>query len=248
MTASHLVVYVTREHPVTGADQLLVDEPAASVPEGAASVGETMQDATRRMVLEATGIETRWVEELGEEGESRFVQAVPVEATRDDWEHQSVRWRWVPVHTELSGGQGAFLPALVRERVVAYVTREGLGRLELLTIEHWDMPEAGIQVPAGRVDRAESLEQGVKREVAEETGLEDVRVVAKLPDFEADYESPHVSHAFHLVAEAETPGTWEHEVHGEGSDAGLVYICRWVPLTRDLRLWNGRDPMLRYLP
>jgi hypothetical protein len=75
-----------------------------------------------------------------------------------------------------------------------------------------------------------------------------VRVVAKLPDYEADYETPHVSHAFHLVAEAETPGTWDHEVRGEGSDAGLVHICRWVPLTRDLRLWNGRDPMLRYLP
>jgi hypothetical protein len=45
VTASHLVVCVTREHPVTGADQLLVDEPAASVPQGAPSVGETMQDA-----------------------------------------------------------------------------------------------------------------------------------------------------------------------------------------------------------
>jgi 8-oxo-dGTP pyrophosphatase MutT (NUDIX family) len=88
----------------------------------------------------------------------------------------------------------------------------------------------------------------VHREVAEETGLDNARVGRRLPDFEAEYESPHESHGFHLVAETETPDGWEHEVHGEGSDAGLVYVCRWLPLTLDLRLWNTRDPMLRHLP
>jgi hypothetical protein len=88
----------------------------------------------------------------------------------------------------------------------------------------------------------------VHRDVAEETGLDNARVVRKLPDFEAKYESPHESHALHLVAEAETPDTWEHEVRGEGSDAGLVSVCRWLPLSLDLRLWNGGDPMLRHLP
>jgi 8-oxo-dGTP pyrophosphatase MutT (NUDIX family) len=88
----------------------------------------------------------------------------------------------------------------------------------------------------------------VHREVAEETGLNDVRIVRKLPDFEAPYESPHESHAFHLVGESETPEAWEHEVLGEGSDAGLFYLCRWLPLTLDLRLWNDQDPMLQHLP
>jgi len=246
---AQVVVYVTREHPVSGADQLLVcGESPGVVPKGSVEAAETVEDAARRAALEATGIKTRLLRELGEDAVSRFVQSGPDGPTPDEWEHESVQCRWIPVRTELPGDAGAFLRALVRQRLVAYVTRERDGRSELLTIEHRDMPEEGVQVPAGRVDAGEDLERAVHREVAEETGLDNARVVRKLPNFEAEYESPHESHGFYLVAEAETPDTWEHEVRGEGSDAGLVYVCRWLPLSLDLRLWNGRDPMLRHLP
>ena len=241
---TRVVVYVTREHPVTGADQLLVVE-NADVPAGQVDVGEALDEAASRWVREWAGIETRLARELGSAGGARYVQAVPLASTSDDWRHGGVRCRWVPIRSEVGG---AFLPALYRQRVVAYVTREREGRTELLTIEHEHMPEAGIQVPAGRVDHDEDLEQAVHREVAEETGLTGTRLVRKLPEFEAEYESLHESHAFHLTAETETPNTWEHEVHGDGSDAGLVYVCCWLPLTPELRLWNGRDPMLRHLP
>ena len=51
----------------------------------------------------------------------------------------------------------------MRKRVVGYVTR---GR-ELLVFEH-----AGVtQLPAGRVDHDETLEEGLVREVEEETGV-----------------------------------------------------------------------------
>lgn len=244
MARARVVVYVTREHPVTGADQLLVFD-SAEVPTGEVDPGEPIDEAASRCVREWAGIETRLGRELGSAGGTRYVQALPLASAPDDWEHRGARCRWVPMGREVGG---AFLPAVFRQRVVAYVTRERDGRTELLTIEHKEMPEAGIQVPAGRVDPGEDLEQAVLREVAEETGLDNLRLVRKLPEFEAEYENPHESHAFHLVAETETPDTWEHEVHGEGSDAGLVYVCRWLPLTPDLRLWNGRDPMLRHLP
>lgn len=242
---TRIVVYVTREHPVSGADQLLVT--AELVPVAEIEPDGEIEQAARRAVLETAGLQTQVTRELGSEGGSRFVQAVPLGSTPDDWEHGGARWRWAPVRTELAAN-AAFLHAVLRKRVVVYVTRERDGRAELLTIEHKDLPEEGIQVPAGRVDPGESLEEGVLRELAEETGLEGARVVGELPDFEAEYETPHESHAFHLVAETDTPDTWEHEVHGSGSDAGLVYVCRWVPLTTDLRLWNVGDPMLRFLP
>jgi hypothetical protein len=35
----------------------------------------------------------------------------------------------------------------------------------------------------------------------------------------------------------------EHEVHGKGDDAGLVFLYRWVPVTTDLELFNRLDPM-----
>ena len=56
------------------------------------------------------------------------------------------------------------------------------------------------------------------------------------------------NHAFHLVAVEDTPERWRHAVHGEGADAGMVHICRWVPVSPELELWNGGDPMLRRLP
>jgi 8-oxo-dGTP diphosphatase len=273
-----VVVYVTRENPVTGDDELLlfdvVDRPefAAVVPGGGMEPGETVVEAALREVKEETGLDVRVVRELGSADhsgmidsehihETHFVQVAPTTPTEDGWEHRNppgigvesdelVRCHWAPVSAELQvwGYRGAKIHDLVRRRVVAYITRDRHGRTELLTIEHKDLPEAGIQVPAGRVDPGETLEQGVLREVAEETGLDDVHVVRGLPEFEAEYENPYESYAFHLVSESETSDSWEHPVHGEGSDAGLVYVCRWVPLTPDLRLWNGRDPMLRHLP
>lgn len=251
MTPSNVVVYVTREHPETGADQLVVlGGPTPIVPGGQVDPEEPIEAAARRSVLEKTGIEIRPVRVLGSAGASRFLQAAPIGPTAGEWEHRQVRWRWAEIRPdlELSGDHGLYLGALFRQRVVAYVTREREGRIELLTIEHEQYPDEGVQVPAGRIELGESLEDGLRRELAEETGLEHFRIVQELPGFESEYESFCENHAFHVVAGEETPKTWRHEVHGEGADAGLVYICRWLPLTADLPLWNRRDPMLRHLP
>jgi 8-oxo-dGTP diphosphatase len=143
--------------------------------------------------------------------------------------------------------RGAFVHALIRRRVVAYVTRERDGRTELLTIAVEQRPDLGIEVPAGRLDHGETLEEGLRRELAEETGLIRVRIVRELAGFEAAYQTFCENHAFHVVVEEETPDSWEHEVHGDGVDAGMVHLCRWVPLSSELQLWNGRDPMLAKL-
>jgi 8-oxo-dGTP diphosphatase len=204
---------------------------------------ETIQAAAERVVRRATGIEIRVLRNVGERAGIHFLQATPAGPTPD-------RCRWVQVRRELelAGDAGAFIDAIARRRVVAYVTREHEGRTELLTIEAEQYPEEGVQVPAGRIDHWETLEEGLRRELAEETGLTGVRVVRELPDFECTYETFYENHAFHLVAEEETPQAWRHRIHGEGVDSGLVHLCRWVPLSADLELWNEGDPMLRHLP
>jgi 8-oxo-dGTP pyrophosphatase MutT (NUDIX family) len=134
----------------------------------------------------------------------------------------------------------------VRRRVLAYVTRERAGRTELLVFDHRDHPEAGTQVPAGRADPGETLEQTLLRELHEEAGIERALIVRELgrPEWPAKYEN----HAFevHLDGE-ERPDTWAHEVHGTGDDAGLVFLYRWVPVRTDLELFNRRDPILESL-
>ena len=184
------------------------------------------------------GLEVEIIRELGEERGTRFVHGLRREPV-PSWDE---RWTRLTLDYE-----GPFAAALVRERVVAYVTRERAGGTELLTIEAEEYSEDGTQVPAGRLDNGETLEEGLIRELAEETGFTVVRIVRDLPDFECSYPTYNHNHAFHLVAEEDTPGSWRHEVHGKGVDAGIVHICRWVALRPDLNLWNGGDPMLRHL-
>jgi 8-oxo-dGTP pyrophosphatase MutT (NUDIX family) len=135
------------------------------------------------------------------------------------------------------------------ERVVAYVTREHEGRRELLVFDHRDHPEAGTQVPAGRLEPGEDIEAALLRELEEEAGLGDARVVRRLGDFDgADlgHGVGYRNYAYEVEAPA-APNAWEHEVFGDGDDAGLVFVYRWEPLSPELRLWGGTDPILAKL-
>ncbi|HJV29989.1 MAG TPA: NUDIX domain-containing protein [Gaiellaceae bacterium] len=131
------------------------------------------------------------------------------------------------------------------DRVLAYVTRERDGRKQLLVFEHRDHPAAGTQVPAGRLEPGEELEAALLRELEEESGLASARVVRKFGSF-APGKLPHgrayTNHAFEVEA-PDAPEAWEHVVAGNGDDAGLVFLYRWVPLAPAPELWGGSDPV-----
>jgi 8-oxo-dGTP diphosphatase len=185
---------------------------------------------------------------------SHFVQATSVDRLPDEWVHEitthgkgsaRVRCYWLPIRSEAQvwGRRGHFLAALVRKRVVAYVTRER----ELLIFEH-----AGTtQLPAGRIDAHERPEEGLVRELEEETGVAAVRIVEELagPEEHASLFGPgaHENHAFWAVTESDTPDAWTHNVTGAGSDLGHVYHCRWVPLDECPPLWGEPDPLVEKL-
>ena len=110
-------------------------------------------------------------------------------------------------------------------RVLAYVTRERDGRTEVLVFDQRGDPGAGTQVPAGRADPGESPEQALRRELDEEAGLDRVTIVRELPvlgDWVA--RSEYENHAFEVRVDGDgAADTWEHVVHGDGDDAGLVF-------------------------
>ena len=135
------------------------------------------------------------------------------------------------------------------DRVLAYVTRERDGRKELLVFDHRDNPEAGTQVPAGRLEPGEDLEAGLLRELAEESGLDDARILRKFATYgpgELPHGKAYTNHAYELEAPG-APDEWEHTVVGDGDDAGLVFRYRWTPLDPEPSLWDGVDPVLARL-
>jgi 8-oxo-dGTP diphosphatase len=131
-----------------------------------------------------------------------------------------------------------------RRRVVAYVTRDRNGGSELLVFEDPQHPHIGVQVPAGRLDEGEGLESGLLRELEEEAGITNVRIVGELPGFEQHYTSRYENHGFHVMLEGDERDAWEHVVVGDGDDAGLTFRFRWLPITSSLRLFEREHPRL----
>ncbi|WP_326763584.1 NUDIX domain-containing protein [Streptomyces sp. NBC_01591] len=142
-------------------------------------------------------------------------------------------------------------------RVAAYVIRH-CSVPELLVFDHIGMPEAGTQVPAGGVGPDEELEQAVRREVAEETGLSAVALVRQIAVEDKPHPEtgqPRRTTFFFLRATADTPDAWEHQVRGDGDDAGLIFACRFLPLplkqplADEQDVWLGRiDPFWTTMP
>jgi ADP-ribose pyrophosphatase YjhB (NUDIX family) len=139
-------------------------------------------------------------------------------------------------------------------KVVAYITRPGkMGVPELLVFDHRDYPEAGTQVPAGTVDEGESIEDALLREIEEETGLRNCRIIARLAVY--DWEHPvshntHERHVFHLAAPEETADRWSW-VETSGGQAPeehwYVFLYRWVPLTERIELAGNQGDYLHLI-
>ena len=88
----------------------------------------------------------------------------------------------------------------VVEKVTAFIVRERGGVKELLVFKH---PTAGVQIPAGTVEKDEDIETAVKREAYEETGLRLLEVENYLGCFENELENNQriISETTHVYIE-----------------------------------------------
>jgi ADP-ribose pyrophosphatase YjhB (NUDIX family) len=135
-------------------------------------------------------------------------------------------------------------------KAYAYISREADHASAVLVFRHRDAPEAGIQVPRGTVDSGEDPAATVVREVCEECGLCEARLIGLLArDVEAQPDDPTQNWErffFHLVA-PNAPDEWEHTVTGAGEDNGLVFTFFWLPRERLGDLWPGFGDYLRLI-
>lgn len=137
----------------------------------------------------------------------------------------------------------------VRSKVLAYVTR---GQ-ELLVFRHRDFPEAGLQVPAGTIEEGEEPQDAALREVREESGLTDVRVVSFLGRY--IYDAPrhageiHDRHIYHLKLTGPADDSWLHwEMDPSDGGPPIAFCFFWMSLDDpDLQLAGGQGDLLHKL-
>ena len=115
------------------------------------------------------------------------------------------------------------------KKVVAYVTRGD----ELLVFTHRDVPEAGVQVPAGTVEDGETLNTALLREVHEETGLRPTALRTQAYLGRRLWQAGphcHERHFFQLVLTGDAPDSWLHYERFAGSGETFAFCFSWVRL------------------
>jgi 8-oxo-dGTP pyrophosphatase MutT (NUDIX family) len=121
-------------------------------------------------------------------------------------------------------------------KACAYVTRNGGG--ELLVFQGPN--HEGWEIPKGTIEPGEAPRLAVEREVAEESGIEEVRAVRAL---DTDVwtrragERKYVRHFFHVPVE-EQRDRWVHTVTSDGAERSQRFRFEWVdlPTTRQFAL------------
>ena len=137
------------------------------------------------------------------------------------------------------------------DKVVAYVTQ----RDKLLVFSHPLYPEAGIQAPAGTIEKDESPDEAVIRESREETGLHELETRSFLGVREHDLSrygiaEVHQRYFFHLECRQETPTTWRHYENdpSDGSPAPIEFEFFWVKFPDEVpELSGGQGALLSKL-
>ena len=79
-------------------------------------------------------------------------------------------------------------PILPKEKAIVYVLRRVQGRLEVLVFDHIDYPDVNRQVPGGGIKPEESKEKAALRELEEESGIMNARLIRYLGEREAGTE------------------------------------------------------------
>ena len=127
-------------------------------------------------------------------------------------------------------------------KVITYITN--LERL--LVFRHTQFPEAGIQVPAGTVERGEEIEAAAMREAGEETGLTDLLMEGHLGSdtIQATLSGKTATvtrHFFHLRLPGTAPQRWIHYEHNpsDGSPAPIEFEFFWVQFPGEVPPLSG---------
>lgn len=124
----------------------------------------------------------------------------------------------------------------VKRKVVAFVLRRNMGGgVALLLHSFLTNPALPMRLVGGGVEDGETVEQALWRELAEETGLTDVKLMRKLgvQQYFKPYIQANVERHDFLLWVGEKTDTMlsafsQHKVQGSGADAGDTFGLHWL--------------------
>lgn len=113
--------------------------------------------------------------------------------------------------------------------MLGYVVRQYEGKPQLLAFTSSE--GVGFEVIRGHVESGEAAETAVLREIEEESGLTDVRIIKRLG---VAYWENEEQTFFLCIAPGQYPVTFSHIVTGDGGDKGVTFDFRWLELQEAL--------------
>ena len=135
---------------------------------------------------------------------------------------------------------------MTKKKAIVYVVKDG----KLLVFRHVDFSyeEVGIQVPAGTIDEGEEPEAAALRELQEETGYMDFRIISFLGNTTYDMhpQKQEIHERFFFLAEptVDLPQRWKSQEDHNGTRPPTHFECFWIPLERGHILQAGQGALL----
>jgi ADP-ribose pyrophosphatase YjhB (NUDIX family) len=128
---------------------------------------------------------------------------------------------------------------IYRKKAYGCITR---GEHLLIFREQLEGREDFAQLPGGTIEYGESLEDGLLREVYEESGLSDVAIVRMLGcDTFIGERFTDLRHFYLLRCSEPMKDSWLHyEMHGSEHDYPLPFLYSWMPI-KEAMLGMGGD-------
>ena len=121
-----------------------------------------------------------------------------------------------------------------------------------MLLAHPAHPEAGLQVPAGTIEKGETPIDGAQRELTEETGLADFQIQEFLGERVYDMRpfgktEWHRRFFYHATFNGDAPARWQHLEHHSGAAPILIELFWWNLADGIPSLIGGHGDMLHRL-
>ena len=126
------------------------------------------------------------------------------------------------------------------------IFRSKNGKSEMLVFKH---PHAGHQMIKGSVELHESIEHAVLRELEEESGIANGKVIRHLSSIDfirkrefQGHERSELNkwHLYEVHVDELLPDSWEHKAYGSKAENGLIFGLFWQQLNVEYIGYNKR--------